>query len=200
MKMQTVRSQKGFSLIELMIVVAIIGILATIAIPNFNRFQVKARQAEAKANLSALYTAEKAFYTEWNGYYSDFRDIGLNLEGNLRYGIGLAGAATTVMPANFNPSTSGGCAANSVFNNSAAGGGCACINSAGAAGQCTLSPGFAWAAVAAGGACTANGTAVPTQTTFVGSANGTVQAIGGTQIDKWTITDSRILCNNQPAL
>jgi type IV pilus assembly protein PilA len=47
---------KGFTLIELMIVVAIIGILAAIAIPNFVRFQARARQSEANTNLKSLFT------------------------------------------------------------------------------------------------------------------------------------------------
>ena len=54
------KSEKGFTLIELMIVVAIIGILTAIAVPNFTRFQAKARQSEAKVNLKALYTAIKS--------------------------------------------------------------------------------------------------------------------------------------------
>src|SRR3712207_9241843 len=50
------RKNRGFTLIELMIVVAIIGILAAIAIPNFIRFQARARQSEANTNLKSLFT------------------------------------------------------------------------------------------------------------------------------------------------
>ena len=46
--------KRGFTLIELMIVVAIIGILAAIAIPNFIKFQAKSKQSEAKTNLKAI--------------------------------------------------------------------------------------------------------------------------------------------------
>jgi len=62
------RSQKGFTLVELMIVVAIIGILAAVAIPNFMKFQAKARQSEAKINLKAASTAAKAKYAEIADY------------------------------------------------------------------------------------------------------------------------------------
>jgi type IV pilus assembly protein PilA len=62
------RLQRGFTLIELMIVVAIIGILAAIAIPNFMRFQTKARQSEAKTNLNGFYTAAKSYFAESNTY------------------------------------------------------------------------------------------------------------------------------------
>uniref|UniRef100_UPI00117E9790 type IV pilin protein n=1 Tax=Nitrospira cf. moscoviensis SBR1015 TaxID=96242 RepID=UPI00117E9790 len=55
------RKQEGFTLIELMIVVAIIGILAAIAIPNFVAYQAKSRQSEAKVNLGAIFTSATAF-------------------------------------------------------------------------------------------------------------------------------------------
>jgi len=62
------RNKKGFTLIELIILVAIIGILADIAIPNFLKFQAKARQAEAKSNLSAIYVAQLAYFSNTNTY------------------------------------------------------------------------------------------------------------------------------------
>ena len=60
----------GFTLIELMIVVAIIGILAAIAIPNFLRFQLKAKTSEGKTNLAAIRTAEESYYAEFGIYVS----------------------------------------------------------------------------------------------------------------------------------
>jgi type IV pilus assembly protein PilA len=60
----------GFTLIELMIVVAIIGILAAIAIPNFLRFQLKAKSSEGKTNIAAIRTAEESFFAEYGSYVS----------------------------------------------------------------------------------------------------------------------------------
>jgi type IV pilus assembly protein PilA len=65
-----INAQRGFTLIELMIVVAIIGILAGIAIPNFLTYQAKAKQSEAKVALGAVFTSATAYAAEnaANGY------------------------------------------------------------------------------------------------------------------------------------
>ncbi len=101
MKVRVLKSQAGFSLVELMIVVAIIGILATIAIPNFTRFQSKARQSEARNNLAAYYSANKATYSEWNMYIGNFVAIGFRPEGRLGYRITGADITAAAMPSGY---------------------------------------------------------------------------------------------------
>ncbi len=73
----------GFTLIELMIVVAIIGILAAIAIPNFLRFQLKAKSSEGKTNLAAIRTAEESYYAEY-GYYVSADPSPMTINNNLK--------------------------------------------------------------------------------------------------------------------
>ena len=100
------KGKKGFTLIELMIVVAIIGILAAIAIPNFLKFQAKSKQSEAKANLGAIFTGEVAYFGEANIYSSIFPAINWKPSGTPRYQY-LLGTTTILNTIALGPSNVG---------------------------------------------------------------------------------------------
>ena len=68
------RKQKGFTLIELMIVVVIIGILAAIAIPNFIAMQNRAREGSTKSNMHTLQLATEDYGVTNTGVYADNMD------------------------------------------------------------------------------------------------------------------------------
>lgn len=96
---RSLKRHSGFTLIELMIVVAIIGILAAIAIPNFIKFQARSKSGEARANLKGIFTAQKAYYQEHDSYGDSFlafdptgvaRPIGFAPERGNRYAYSLA--------------------------------------------------------------------------------------------------------------
>ncbi len=63
-----IHNRKGFTLIELMIVVVIIGILAALAIPRFMQATTKSKQSEAKGLLKQIYTMQRAYRQEFNLY------------------------------------------------------------------------------------------------------------------------------------
>jgi type IV pilus assembly protein PilA len=100
------RNSKGFTLIELMIVVVIIGILAALAIPRFMRSTTKSKQSEAKQLLKQVYTMQRAYRQEYNSYCLDgaaasaaapaaFARIGVDVMASARYTYTMAAALNT---------------------------------------------------------------------------------------------------------
>jgi prepilin-type N-terminal cleavage/methylation domain-containing protein len=76
--------QSGFSLVELMVTVAIVGISAAVVVPNYTTYVARSRQGEAKIRLSGAYSAEKSFYLETGRYTVCLRDIGVTLDAGER--------------------------------------------------------------------------------------------------------------------
>jgi prepilin-type N-terminal cleavage/methylation domain-containing protein len=100
------KSNKGFTLIELMIVVVIIGILAALAIPRFMRSTTKAKQSEAKQLLKQIYTMQHAYRQEFDSYClngvtasaaapNTFAQIGVEVQASARYTYVMVSAANT---------------------------------------------------------------------------------------------------------
>ena len=174
-------SQSGFSLVELMVVVAIIGVLASIAVPAVNKYIAKARQSEAKTNLSSLYTSEKAFFAEYTAFDGRFAAVGYSPEGQLRYNVGFAAAGFSAGPANgfnttiTNVSTRVGtyCGVGGTMTN-----GCTLLSGANGAPNTLALP----------------ATAITAATTFTAAAAAVIHS-GVATGDIWTINDTKVLSN-----
>jgi len=108
--LKSLKQQDGFTLVELMVVVAIIGVLSAVAIPNFKKYQAKAKISEAKLQLSGLYMAESSFYSDYNFYAGCLPYMGFNPTSEVSsrfYALGFATAPKAPIAA-YNSATTAG--------------------------------------------------------------------------------------------
>jgi len=161
-----------------MVVVAIIGILAAIAVPNFQRFTAKSKQSEAKSNLSAIYSAERAFQAEWGQFVTRFSMIGYGPQGMLRYQHGFLTDFGTP-PSNYTgPTGAAGDSSTTAW----------CTQGAGAP---TNGCNVIIVPVAPGALTASTADAV----SFDASAVGDID--GDATIDQWTIDEAKQVANSQ---
>jgi len=95
----------GFTLIELMVVMAIIGILASVAIGEFMSYQAKAKQAEAKINLGGISKMAEAYYGEHSTYAARINELGYKQNQTTRYRYWYNNTFLTDTPTEFFPGT-----------------------------------------------------------------------------------------------
>lgn len=168
------KSPGGFTLVELMVVVAIIGILSAIAVPNFKKYQAKSKQSEAKIQLAALYQTEVSAQADYNTYATCIEDLGYEAAPKGYYWIGFNSANTT----------QNGIISGAPYN-------ATCASASG------VKPGnllkVQGTAAVIGDLPTA-GTTVTT-VAFTGGAVGQISSTS-TGFDKWTITQNKDLTNS----
>ena len=86
-------SRRGFTLVELLIVVVIIGVLAAIAIPKFQDTKGKANATSLRSDLRNLATAQEAYFYETGTYTSNLPSLNISLTSGVTVTFGAANAA-----------------------------------------------------------------------------------------------------------
>jgi type IV pilus assembly protein PilA len=174
-------TQSGFTLVELMIVVAIIGILASIAIPNYQKYQAKARTSEAKLALSAIFTAEKSFQVEYSSYTACLNAAGFATDTSLAryYSVGFGTVSSSC-------GTTGAFGCTTALDTNAP-------SCATAEGTVYFTANRRIMSAATFPTSTNFATTAQTTNTFIAAAAGQIRTDAATPYDHWTINEAKAI-------
>jgi len=164
------KDQRGFTLVELMVVVAIIGILTAIAVPNFKKYQAKSKQSEAKIQLAAIYSVEVSAQADYDSFGTCLTDIGYDQPPRGYYTAGFGSTFTTGITTR----------------------GATCASSAYVAPTTLLKANTGGTSVS--GAADLD-SATPTSSSFKAGASGNISS-DRTTLDKWSIDEKKTISNS----
>ncbi len=184
MKRFSRKSRSGFTLVELLIVVAIIGVLSTIGVPTFKKMVQKAKKSEAKVGLGALYTVETAFYSEYGTYGNNINAVGFELDGV---------AATRIYTSGFPGNNCSSATVGTIAPLSGAGG---VLTLSSAFPAYYTAPTYFYVGGLGSGGCLSS-TMPSSGSSFTATAGGYISNTSGSSPDQWTMDNFRTLSNSQ---
>lgn len=189
------REDAGFTIIELMIAVSILGILASIALPNYYNFVARSRQTEARITLSSMYLAETSFNIDQNTFTSCLTDAGYvrPTSSTMFYAAGFAATSSTCGDGTQSCHLA-------VFDEPSIPGGVPCSSGAFPAGGFFLPDRGASGGAVTNAQFTANSTSSISKTTYQIAVVGQISARDPALFDVWTIDEGKVIINQKSGL